>query len=558
MKFKILREGRGVQHFCKLFDQIAKTYPDMIAIEMKTDQGWERIKYGELLKIVRKFALGLKDRFNVKEGDHIAIRGKNSPEWIISALTVHWIGGVVVPIDARLTEKEVIHILNMSDSSLFITDNGDFCNAVPILRFNDIEKNLIEPGMDCENAEDLDRLSILFFTSGTTGNSKGVMLSMRNVMSNVDDIYKILIFNPGDRQFLILPLHHVFPYTVSLLLSISSGLTLTIARSYKSNELKEDMKETKPHIMLVVPLLLEKIVVGIEKELRKQPSLKRGMVKILEGVSSPFTKINFRDPARRLFRMIREALGMDNMRYLVSGGAALPPWVSKRLETWGFPILQGYGLSETSPVLTVNPPYRPKNASAGLPIPSVEINILNPVDGVGEIVAKGPNIMLGYYKNEKATEEVFTKDGWFRTGDMGYLDKDGFLFITGRAKSVIVTRGGKNIYPEEIEEKLNESPFIEESLVLMETNLKTGLDEIVSYIYPNYENVDDYCATKGILSTCQDEIYNILEEEIKKINEHLANYKKIRRIVLREEEFPKTSTQKIKRYLFIQKGREIT
>ena len=558
MGSKIIRESRGILPIPEMFERVAQEHPDIPALQMRKEYGWERHTYGKLYTIVKMLAKGLTETFGLKKGDHVAIRGSNCPEWIISSLAVHWFGGVVVPIDARLTESEALHILRLSDSKLIITDSPSegFAKVCSQVEFDEIKDYYKSPGMEREKTLTLEDLAVLFFTSGTTGNSKGVMLSHRNIMSNVDQIYMILEFYPGDNQFLILPLHHVFPYTVGFILSITSGLILTIARSFKSNELKQDMQATKPLIVLAVPLLLEKIVQGIERELKKQKGLKKGIIGMFSAIASPLTKRNIRGLSKNVFKAIREALGMNHLRYLVSGGAALPEWVSRKLEIWGFPILQGYGLTETSPVVSVNPPERPKNTSIGLPLPGVDVKLIDEIEGVGELVVRGPNVMMGYYKNPKATRKVLSEDGWFRTGDLGYIDDEGYIYITGRAKSVIVTRGGKNIYPEEIEEKIGESQFVEEVLVLMEKNVNTGLDELVAYIYPNFETVDEYCQKKGEIP-CEGNIYDILMGEIKRVNGKMADYKKIRRIVIREEEFPKTSTKKIKRYLFIQKGREV-
>jgi len=558
MESKIIRESRGIIPIPEMFERIAQEHPDIPALQMRKEYGWERYTYSELYTIVKMLAKGLTETFGLRKGDHVAIRGSNCPEWIISALAVHWFGGVVVPIDARLSESEAVHILRLSDSKLIITDSPseEFAKVCSQVEFDEIKDYYKSPGMEREKSLTLEDLAVLFFTSGTTGNSKGVMLSHRNIMSNVDQVYMILEFYPGDNQFLILPLHHVFPYTVGFILSITSGLILTIARSFKSNELKQDMLATKPLIVLAVPLLLEKIVQGIERELKKQKVLKKGIIGLFSAIASPLTKRNIRGLSKNVFKAIREALGMDHLRYLVSGGAALPEWVSRRLEIWGFPLLQGYGLTETSPVVSVNPPERPKNTSIGLPLPGVDVKLIDEIEGVGELVVRGPNVMVGYYKNPKATREVLSEDGWFRTGDLGYIDDEGYIYITGRAKSVIVTRGGKNIYPEEIEEKIGESPFVEEVLVLMEKNANTGLDELVAHIYPNFEAVDEYCQKKGEIP-CEGSMYDILMGEIKRVNGKMAAYKRIRRIVIREEEFPKTSTKKIKRYLFIQKGREV-
>jgi long-chain acyl-CoA synthetase len=300
----------------------------------------------------------------------------------------------------------------------------------------------------------------------------------------------------------------------------------------------EEMREIRPTVWLTVPLVLEKIYQKILKTLNEQ----KGVMKVLINLMKTFAK-------GRLSKRIKASLGLDRVRYVISGGAALPEWVSKGLEDLGFPILQGYGLSETSPILTLNPPHSPRNKSVGLPIPGVEIRLFEVNErGEGEIAAKGPMVMKGYYKNEKATKEVFY-DGWFLTGDIGYFDEDGYLYITGRKKAVIVTKGGKNIYPEEIENKLTESPYIEEVLVFGAINQETGEEEVQALVYPNLDEVRELAHKMGKVPD-DDFIYELISKEIERLSKDLAPYKRIKRFALRYEEFPKTTTRKIKRHLF--------
>uniref|UniRef100_A0A7C4UGF4 Long-chain fatty acid--CoA ligase n=1 Tax=candidate division WOR-3 bacterium TaxID=2052148 RepID=A0A7C4UGF4_UNCW3 len=553
MKFKRIRNPLPIVTIPEAFQRAVFENPDRIALMMKIGDKWEKVTYKELMKKVRRFASYLK-KIGVKKGEHIALRGANSFEWIISALSILWLGGVIVPLDARLTLSEVLHFMKLSDTKFIITDDSaiDSQDEVRYLFFKDINRLMGETEIEMTKYEP-EELAVLFSTSGTTSDSKIAMLTHKNIISNISQMYQALFFKPGDTQFLILPLHHVFPFTVAFVLSLTLGLTISIGRSLKPNEMKEDLIHTKPQIFIVVPLLLEKVVKGIEKEIKKQKIIKKGMLKIFEGISIPFLRTNFKVASKTLFRPIRKGLGLERLRYLISGGSALPVWVSRKLELWGFPILQGYGLTETSPVLSVNPPSRPKNASVGLPLPDVEIKIIEPIDGIGEIVAKGDNIFKGYYKNENATRNAFI-DGWFRTGDLGYIDRYGYIYIAGRAKSVIVTKGGKNIYPEEIEEKLQDIEYISEVLVTMEIDERSNTEELTANIYPNWEAIDNYCKENNI-PVDNDKIYEIISKEIQKKNEHLADYKKIRRIVIRDEEFPKTAAMKIKRYLFIDKGK---
>jgi len=570
MKFPTAREGLGWMTIPEMLQRSGTIYKDEIALQMRRGSGWVKFTYGEMFDRVKRTARYMREA-GIKKGDRVSVLGENRPEWAISYLAAAWAGAIIVPIDARLSVSEMRHIMDdaevklllasksYKDDILEIRDDIPSLNTIVCMDEDDTCDNLPEIWKRYEPLEEtpdveLDDLAVILYTSGTTGTSKGVMLTHKNIMSNVDSIYQLIDYGSGDTFFSILPLHHVFEATAGFLAPLYGGARIVYARSLKPNEMREDMYATKPTIFLVVPLLLEKIVNAIHRELRKAPSYKKGLFKGLKGIS----KLTGKKGREILFKSIREKTGMGHAKYIISGGAKLPEWISKEMEELGFPVLQGYGLSETAPVLTVNPPCCPRNKSAGLPIPNVEIKIIDSNDeGVGEIAAKGPNVMPGYYKKPEETKKVFTPDGWFLTGDLGYLDKDGYLYITGRAKSVIVTKGGKNIYPEEVEGVLSQSPYIEEILVLQGVNPKTGTEEIQAIVYPNYDNVDKYFKEKGIKEPKEEDVYNLIKKEIEEYSKQLADYKRPKRFTLRDEPFPKTTTNKIKRYLFEKKAMEL-
>ncbi len=291
-----------------------------------------------------------------------------------------------------------------------------------------------------------------------------------------------------------------------------------------------DLKTAKPTIWLNAPLILEKLYKRIQKELENQKGIKKIITKVI--------------PKKLIGKKIKKQLGLENIRLIVCGGAALPLWVSKGLSEFGFPILQGYGLSETSPLISANPPSKPKNESVGLIINSDEV-VINDIDsdGNGEITVKGPNVMKGYYKNKEATAEILSNDGWLRTGDTGYFDKEGYLYITGRKKSVIVTKGGKNIHPEEIEEKLTESNIIEEALVFSPDDVR-----IQAILHPSFEEIG--LNSFHLTDEEKEDIWNLINKEIRNLNKKMESYKRISEFCLTLEELPKTTTRKIKRYMF--------
>ncbi len=369
-----------------------------------------------------------------------------------------------------------------------------------------------------------DDLLEVLFTSGTTGNPKGVMLTHANVLSNVDAIYQILETTPEDRTLSVLPIHHVYESTGNIISSFNNGMTVYFARGLKPRELVEDMREAEPTLWYTAPLILEKMFNRIRREVAEMGGLRGMVVRAM--------------PRRMLGRAIMKRLGLGRIRYIVSGGAPLPRRVSSGLEELGFPVLQGYGLSEASPIVSVNPPSRPKNDSIGMVIPGVEAVIRSPDDeGDGEIAVRGPNVMKGYLGNEEETSRVITDDGWLLTGDVGYFDDEGYLYINGRTKSVIVTPGGKNVYPEELEERLLASPLIEEAVVFSPDDRT-----LQAAIYPT-------AAEEGG-SFDVEAVWEAVAREIAALNAALPAYKKIARFALTLEELPKTTTRKVKREPF--------
>ncbi len=573
MGFKEIRKGIGVRPLNEMIALTADRFPNKLAVRIKDvkTKKYREYTYAEMLSSIKKVGGFLKSQ-GIKKGDFVGVIGENRPEWIISYFGILWIGGVVVPLDSRAKETEIRHILQHSGAKAVLASSRyldmileiresckkKFFNLVVNMDESDEIPNLPEIFRNYDDVVPIERvnledIAVILYTSGTTGSSKGVMLTHRNLSSNVDQISKVIYFDENDRFFSVLPIHHVYENTAGNLVPLAAGASITYARSLKSKVLFEDLKETQPTVFLAVPLLLEKILIGIQKKIEQAPVHTKGIFTVLRGSAKLLNTFSKGKGSEIFFRSIREKMGFGKLRFMISGGAALPVWVARGLEELGFPILQGYGLSETSPVLTLNPPCCPKNETAGVPLPDVELKIIDPNEsGVGEIAAKGPNIMKGYYKNPDATKEVFTPDGFFLTGDLGYIDEDGYLHITGRKKSVIVTKGGKNIFPEEVENVLLQSPFIEEILVLRGFNPDTGAEEVHAIVYPNMEKLDEYFLKKGIENPTEKDVYEVLKREIDKYGASLAEYKRVKRFTIRDEEFPKTTTNKIKRYLFEQ------
>ena len=379
-------------------------------------------------------------------------------------------------------------------------------------------------------------MRILLFTSGTTGNAKGVCLSQRNICSNILSTYGIVKVKRSDLFFSILPLHHTYECTLGFLLPIYSGASIAYCDGLKY--IVKNINEYHPSVILCVPLLLENIHKNIVKSMNK--SLPEKYQKQNEN---PYYELPF--VVKKVVKSkVKNSLG-GRLRVFIVGAASVNPNISKDFRALGLNTLQGYGLTECSPLVAGNTDFFIKNDSAGLPIPNVTYKIDKPNDeGVGEIIVKGPNVMLGYYNNEEETKKVL-KDGWFYTGDLGKIDDNGYLYITGRCKSVIVTKNGKNIYPEEVEYYLNDSPLISESLVLGIHKENDDETYINAQILPNMEAITEYL--KGSVPT-KEEIKKIISDVVSSVNSKLPNYKHIKNFIIRDKEFEKTTTQKIKRY----------
>lgn len=540
-KIPTLRDTLGIDTLPELVGYSTDKYGDNVAYRTPRGNAVYELTYGRVLDLVGKFARHLKE-LGIERGDHVGLLGENRPEWGISLFALSWIGAVAIPLDARASLDSHNFILSFSSakavivSAAYMNDISSIApglsrlrNVIPMDNIEDVCSRYAA-GQPMENVPPDSLLEILF-TSGTTGDPKGVMLSHRNIMSNVDDVHRAISYGPADRAFSVLPVHHSYECTGGLISTFGSGMSVFYGRGLKPRDLLEDMKLARPTIWLSAPLILEKLYQRIHREITGQTGIK----KLLTSIA----------PSSYIKRKIRQSLGFDDIRLIISGGAALPGWLSSGLSQYGLDVIQGYGLSEASPLITVNPPSNPRHESIGMVIPSNDVEIRD-IDGEGngEITAKGPNIMLGYYKNPAATEETLTKDGRLLTGDIGYFDEDGYLYITGRKKFVIVTKGGKNVYPEEIEEKLTKSPLIEEALVFSPDDA-----QIQALVFPQMEEAQKRIERIGEDVTPEN-IWMLLRHEIRNTNRELEPYKKIGHFAVRLEEFPKTTTQKIKRYLF--------
>ncbi|MCB2211475.1 AMP-dependent synthetase/ligase [bacterium] len=562
---KYMRPDRGIFPLSDLTKRSAKDFGNLPVMRIWDGKGYSEIDYNELHRRVTAVARWLIGQ-GIKAGDRVAVLGQNSPDWAISYLGIQTAGAVAVPVDSLMPSSGIRHIISDSGSRiLFVGDKFlemlDEMEPIKTLEktiaFNLVSKpatmslsDVVEAGETRDDDvpdRDLDDLAAILYTSGTTGYSKGVMLTQRNISTNVAAVYSLFGIGPEDTFLSVLPVHHSFEATAGFLLPIYSGSSITYARSLKSAEIVEDIKNTGVTFMVGVPLLFEKMMMGMQRKLKQAGKDK--LVKTLMGVAKAGNAVGL-NLSKPLFNGLRSKAGMDKIRIFCSGGGPLDPQVAVFFNTIGLNLFQGYGLTETSPVTHVNRPWKIKHHTVGPTIPGVECKIIDVNDqGVGEVCVKGPNVFKGYYKNDKATAETFTDDGWFRTGDLGLIDADGYLQITGRKKNMIVTGGGKNVYPEEIEHHINHSDFIAESLVLGVPREKGLGEEVAALIFPDYEQVDLYFEQKKQKPEA-DDVHSLIKAEIQKYQKDLADYKRIRFFRVLDEEFQKTSTKKIKRFLY--------
>lgn len=556
-----------VHHIDSVQDMLIKSadlYKNKLAMEDLTTYPISKLSYKELLDHVLRFGKGL-ENLGLKSGTHISLIGENRVQWGLAYLTALAFNHVIVPIDKNLSTNEILNIIHESDSEAIIFSDtfsamikesrGVFKNLSHFISMDLAGENewvysmpqIIKDSLPAHISElpkiTPDETAEIIFTSGSLGRAKGVMLSQKNIASNLMAMTKMIQITKDDRFLSVLPIHHTYECTCGFLCPLFMGSSVHYARSLKT--VAEDMQKAKPTIFLGVPLLYDKLFKRVMKNIRED-KIKSKVVPPLIKISSLAEKIGWKSLPKKIFKELHERFG-GNIRLFIVGGAAPDPNVAKGLREFGFNFVQGYGLTETSPILALNQIDNFKDDSAGIPLSGIEIKINNPTtDGIGEIFAKGPSIMLGYYKNEMLTQEVF-ENGWFKTGDLGYMDDEGFLHIAGRKKNVIIAKDGKNVFPEEIEDILNRSRYILEALVMGEKDSKH--DEVIAaQIVIDAEAFIEY-SNKNNVKITKELIYERINKEIKEVNKELPVYKQIRKFYIREKEFEKTTTQKIKRYL---------
>ncbi len=543
-----------------------KAYGERVALSYYDEEPLTYKEMGEKIEAI----IALLNKKGIKKGNKVAIIGENSPNWAISYLGIIFTGAVVVPILPDFPKDDILNVLKHSEAKLLFATKkqiekikGEECsNIKTIVSLDDFkeenENYKIESFSDKINEfinqaskfiheigektgilstevteEDI---AAIIYTSGTTGMSKGVMLTHKNITSNILSTKKVVDFNENDRFLSILPMSHAYEGTLGFLMPLFSGSSIYYLKSSPTpSALHKACKIVKPTVMTWVPLIMEKIYKKKVKSLMEKNFLTKSLLKL------PTVKKTF---YKKAVKQIVNFLGGE-IKVVAFGGAPLSEELEKFMKKGKFPYVIGYGLTETAPLLTGEKVNETKIGSCGYPIEGVEIEIREKDEktGIGEIYARGPNVMKGYFKNKKLTDEVLSPDGWFKTGDRGYMDKDGYLYIKGRSKNMFLGPNGENIYPEVIEEKLLSFLIVQEALVIE----NRGDIEALIYLDPSFLEEK----LEGKSESEQEKIIKDVLERIRvEVNEKLPPFSRIKRCYFQREPFEKTATQKIKRFLY--------
>jgi len=512
------------------------------------------LNYNESLKLIQAIARWLYSK-GIRKGDKVAVTGKNSPEWTIAYLGILFAGATVVPIDYQLKNDETDLLIKASHAKILFVDEekhphycqeaGELTDIISLKKGLGVYVyDLDGPEASIEESTELDIAAILF-TSGTTGVPKGVMLTHQNLVSDCYLAQKLIHVYHTDTFYAILPIHHAYTMLAVFIEAISTGAEVLFGKKMVTSVMLKELKEGKVTMLLGVPLLFNKLLAGILRGIKAMGKVVYGILYFLMRVSGLIKKFFNINPGKKLFHAVLDKASLASIRVCICGGGPLAPSVFRKFNQLGIDFVQGYGLTETSPIINLNPIEHYKETSVGKVVPEVDMKILDPNEqGIGEIILKGPMVMKGYFEMPEETAAAFTSDGYLKTGDLGYLDNENYLYLTGRAKNIIVTEGGKNVYPEEIENEFQLYDEIDQILIRgYMVDAKMKIEGIEAIIYPSPELKNE--AGK---SYSQEELKAIMNKIISEVNQRLLPYQKINRNVILTEPMEMSSTKKIKRF----------
>jgi len=559
-------------NFAQLLENQAVKYADIDFIRYRSGKQREftRWNFSKFNDECRRVAKGLLAA-GLEKSDRVVLWSENRPEWMSVWMGAIIAGIVIVPVDFLATEQECLNIIKITRAKAFFYSgrkkdfaaslgaNGISLNACVCISPeiedppSDFESEYYRFGIGAESQEIPPADSIAFnhpcsivFTSGTTGFAKGVTLSHKNIIANASAAIRILRPKQSDVFMDVLPLHHTYPTTCSFIAPFAVGIPTVIAEKIVGKVVIDDIRDAGVTFLIAVPLLYDKVMAAIETGYNKLSPILRGILNPLRKKALKEANKGNPEFGRKVFLFIRKKTNLQSLNIMVAGGGALSPKTADFFDSFGYNIVHGYGMSENSPLISVNTPWHKNNVSVGLPVSYTEVEIRDKnAEGIGEIACRSPSVMLGYFENEEATKEVITEDGWLLTGDLGYRDELGYIYIRGRKKNLIVGAGGKNIYPEEIESHFASSRVIAEVLVV---GKKTPNGEIIyGVMVPNFEFIKTDHPGKE-----DDDIFihDLIKKEIEETNRSLPVYKKIGDFIVRKEPFEKNAQQKIRRFMY--------
>ena len=532
----------------ELFDITTTRYPDNKAFESFSPKHVV-YTYSQAREIIRKVANRLYE-LGVRHGDKVGLTGKNSPEWAMAYFAIAYAGAIIVPVDYSLSETVITHLLSFADAKVLFCDHEkiDLIDMdVPKIALEGEGENSIY-NMQSSEEHPIEystskELAAIMFTSGTTGTPKGVMLSHENYVSDCYQAQGNMNIYDDDVFYALLPIHHAYTMLAVFIEAVSVGASIVFGKKLVVKQIFKDLKEGGVTMFLGVPMLFNKVIAGIMKGLKEKGPIVNGLIRCMMGFSGLLKKHFNWKGGKKMFSFILKKVSLDKIRICISGGGPLPASTFKLSNQLGIDFVQGYGLTETSPIINLNPVFDYIETSVGKTIPGVEEKIVDPdSDGNGLIYIKGSMVMQGYYKNPEATAEILTEDGWLNTGDIGHLDSRNYLYLTGRQKNIIVTEGGKNVFPEEIEDSFQLYDDIDQICVRgYVADAAKKVEGIMAIVHPSDACMEKY---QNDMNGLLDHIGAIITE----VNATFPSYKKIRKLAIQKEKFPLSSSSKIQRF----------
>jgi long-chain acyl-CoA synthetase len=571
-------------NFNYMLRDIASTFAERVAFRYRSrgNREFETWSYERLGREASALSSFLFSR-GLRQGDRVAIWSENRPEWGAAYMSILASGFVAVPIDALLPEEDVGRVFQAAElhaviaSEKFAARLGELLASVPSAKIAvglDERPKALSPALEARVASASweeavsfsggpglpapetiapDADASIIFTSGTTGAPKGVVLSHAGIIANLDASIRSLPITKEDVFMCVLPLHHTYPTTCSLASPLAVGAAITMIEKVVGKVVVDDVRDTGGTVMIAVPLLYDKLAGAMVQGAKSKGALLGAIVRVMRFISSFGCALGLPGIGKTLLKSVRAQTGLGSLRLLVAGGGPLSASTASVFDSFGFTIVQGYGMSENGPLIATNTPRYHDHRSAGLIVSRTRIRIEAPSEeGIGEIQVVSPSLMKGYWRNPEATAKVITPDGWLRTGDLGRIDSRGFIYITGRIKSLIVTAGGKNIYPEEIEALFEGSRVVREVLVVGKGRARAAdvaaAEDVAAVLVPDLEAIAaDFGQDKA---ENKEAVRELVKVEVERVNRELPPYKKMSDFYVRSSEFEKTSSRKIKRYLY--------